>query len=140
VSLLRACQFCGRRMRGVTPGAMTILLDGQPLDVAVVLCAEHGMEIRRVLDGLRTRSTVAQQAREVDVTQRLMPVADAVTEHFARAKQLITEDQYRHAALGQPLAVVPTPAAPRPRPRRNIASLRGWRQPQSPIDTSRPFD
>jgi hypothetical protein len=125
MSLLRACQFCGRRMRGVTPGAMTILLDGQPLDVAVVLCSEHSMEIRRVLDALRQRSTVAQQARAVDVTQRLTPVSDAETEHFARAKQLIDDDRRRHATLGQWPIVVPSQPQPEPaRPRRNLRSLR----------------
>jgi len=129
MSLLRACQFCGHRMRGIVPGAMTILMDGQPLDASVVLCAEHGMEVRRVLDMLRQRSTVAQHARSVDVTQPLTPVVTAPTEMFP--KIAIDERGYRRESLGEwrpdgPLddgrGMIPVPVPPRPR--RNLGGLR----------------
>ena len=83
MSLQRGCQFCGRRMRGVTPGALTILIDGQPLDAAIVLCSQDAIEVRRVLELLRQHSTVAQQARSVAVTQQITRIPDAVTEHYA---------------------------------------------------------
>jgi hypothetical protein len=82
MSLQRGCQFCGRRLRGTTPGAMTILIDGQPLDASIVVCGEHALEIRRVLDALRQRSIVAQHARAMDVTQLTTRVTAAPTEQF----------------------------------------------------------
>lgn len=82
MSIQRGCQFCGKRLRGVVPGAMTIELDGAPPDAAIVLCTEHAIEVRRVLDELRHRSIVAQHARAVDITQPQTRIAGAPTELF----------------------------------------------------------
>src|SRR5690349_24897998 len=128
VSLQRGCQFCGKRLRGVTPGAMTILLDGQPLDAAVVICTEHAIEVRRVLDMLRQRSIVAQHARAIDVTQPIARVGSAPTERFP--KVAVDPAAFRQESLGQVAPVdaqLPVPLQPR-RPRRNLTSMRGvWR-------------
>lgn len=85
MSIQRTCQACGRRLHGTTPGAITILVDGQPLDAAIVLCGTDAVNVRRVLDKLRGQGRVADQARHVHIdapTQQLRPVPDAVTEQF----------------------------------------------------------
>lgn len=134
MSLQRGCQFCGRRMRGVTPGALTILLDGQPLDAAIVLCAEHGVEIRRVLDMLRQRSTIAQHARALDVTVVNQQAINAPTELFpAIPNAVVVPLQHAPAPVDARLPMplqrpVEKDPVPRSRHRHNLASLRTiWR-------------
>lgn len=118
MSLQRGCQFCGRRMRGVTPGAMTILVDGQPIDAAIVVCGEHALEIRRVLDALRQRSVVAQHARALDVTQITTRVTAAPTEQFPTVT----------AALDAQLPMPLQRPEPQRHARRNLATMRNvWR-------------
>lgn len=120
---------------------MTIILDGQPLDAAVVVCTHDAIEIRRVLDMLRQRSVVAQQARSVQITAQLTPVTDALTEHFERVPREIWQrpdtvikehfDQETHGHW-QPAPIdaqIPVPLS-RP-PEQRPTPLLGWRRRKS---------
>ena len=127
MSIQRACRFCGRRLRGTMPGAMTIMLDGQPFDAAIALCSEHTIDVRRVLDAMARRSVVAQQAREVDVTTRLRPVGDAMTEHFGSVPR--DAPAFRRESLGE-WPVDAQVAVPLPHRRRT--TFGGWRRGAKP--------
>ena len=145
----RFCRFCGYRLRGNAPGAMTILLDGQPLDASIVICPRHAIQVQQVLETLRQHSAVAQRAQALDVTTQLRPVGDALTEHFAAvpreawrrpprvlADATITEISINNEpsifpGVGPPVVVGRDAQAEVPLPPRNHRRrLGGWRRPQ----------
>jgi len=135
VSIQRTCRHCGRRFHGTTPGAMTIMLDGQPFEAAIVLCAEGAIDVRRALDELLSRAhrrAVAQHAQRLNLTPRtpdqtaiLRAPSAAETEHFAAAKALIDEDRYRQETQG----TWPPRVTTVPEPRRNLRSVLPRRKP-----------
>lgn len=110
MSIQRACQHCGKRLHGTTPGAVTIMLDGQPLEASIVLCAEGAIDVRRALDQIISRAhrrAVAQHAQRLNLASRapdqttiLRPPADAMTEHFATAKALLDESGFQRETHG----------------------------------------
>lgn len=132
VSIQRTCRHCGRRMHGTTPGAITIMLDGQPLEASIVLCSEGAIDVRRALDQIINRAhrrAVADHARRLDLAARtpdqttiLRPPSDAMTEHFATAKAALDESMPR---TWPPRVAVPLPERRRP------TVLASWRRKPS---------